>query len=269
MDNLHRDLAPVSAAAWAGIEEEVRRTFVLHLAGRRVVDTADPAGPALAAVGTGHLTQISTPSSPGLRARVHLVRPSTELRVAFTLARDAVDDVERGAGDSDWEPAKVAARTMALAEDRIIFEGWPEAGVDGIRSGSTNPPLPLPADVTAYPDAVSHALTTLRLAGVDGPYALLLGADAYTAVNETSDHGYPVREHITRVLSGPIVWAPAITGGALVSTRGGDFELHLGQDLSIGYRAHDADTVELYLQQTLTFSLHSPEAAVSLTPLNS
>jgi hypothetical protein len=86
-----------------------------------------------------------------------------------------------------------------------------------------------------YPDAISQALTALRLAGVGGPYNLVLSADAYTAVNETSVYGYPVHEHIARLLDGQIIWAPAIEGAFLLSGRGGDFELRIGQDLSIGY----------------------------------
>ncbi|NUU20067.1 MAG: bacteriocin family protein [Streptomycetaceae bacterium] len=265
MNNLHRELAPVSDAAWAEIEEEARRTFTLHLAGRRVVDVAGPSGTGLAAVGTGHTTEIPSPGS-GVHAVSREARHLVELRVPFTLDRAAIDDVLRGSDDSDWQPVKDAARTMALTEDRAVFEGWDEAGITGIRAGADTTPVALPARVEDYPDAVSRALTALRLAGVGGPYALLLGADAYTAVNETSNHGYPVREHVARVLSGgEIVWAPAIEGAALLSTRGGDFTLHLGQDLSIGYESHNASAVRLYLTESLTFSLYSPEAAVALT----
>lgn len=264
MNNLHRDLAPISAGAWAEIEEEARRTFTLHLAGRRVVDLAGPSGPELAAVGSGHLRQIQ-PMVTGSEARARESRPVVELRVPFTLDREAIDDVERGSQDSDWQPVKDAARTIAQAEDIAVFEGWPAAGITGVRSGSDNPPIELPADIADYPDAVSRALTTLRLAGVDGPYSLLLGADAYTAVNETSNHGYPLRQHLARVITGEIIWAPALQGAVVLSTRGGDFELHLGQDLSIGYLSHDEASVRLYLQESLTFSLYSPEAAVPLT----
>ncbi|WP_327065355.1 family 1 encapsulin nanocompartment shell protein [Kitasatospora sp. NBC_01250] len=263
MNNLHRDLAPISTGAWAQIEEEARRTFTLHLAGRRVVDLVGPVGPDLAAVGSGHLQSIAA-LVPGTSAHARESRPVVELRVPFTLDRQAVDDVERGSQDSDWQPVKDAARTMAQAEDTAIFEGWPAAGITGVRIGSDNPTVTLPGEVTDYPDAVSRALTTLRLAGVDGPYSLLLGADAYTAVNETSNHGYPVRQHLARVVTGEIIWAPALQGAVVLSTRGGDFELHLGQDLSIGYLSHDAHAVRLYLQESLTFALHSPEAAVTL-----
>jgi len=264
VNNLHRALAPVSAAAWAEIEEEARQTFQLHIAGRRVVDLHGPGGSTLAAVGTGHLTGI-TPPADGVLAYSRDSRPVVELRVPFTVDRTAVDDVERGSKDSDWQPVKDAARTIALAEDRAVFDGYPAAGIAGIRNGATNPAVPLPADVRDYPNAVSRALTALRLAGVGGPYSLLLGADAFTAVNETSDHGYPVHNHIARLLDGEIIWAPAVEGAFLLSARGGDFELHLGQDLAIGYLSHDADSVRLYLQESLTFLMHTGEAAVALT----
>jgi uncharacterized linocin/CFP29 family protein len=264
MKNLHRELAPVSDAAWASIEEETRRTFTLYLAGRRVADLAGPSGSPVAAVGTGHLAE-AEPPAPGVTARLRTALQVAELTVPFTLSRQAVDDVERGAKDPDWQPAKEAARTMALAEDRAVFDGYPAAGVVGIGTGSSNPALSLPADARQYPEVASHALTELRNAGVGGPYTLLLGTDAYTAVSETSDHGYPVREHLARVVDGQILWAPAIGGGVVLSTRGGDFEITLAQDLSIGYESHDAGSVRLYLIEAMTFQLHTPEAGIALT----
>ena len=138
---------------------------------------------------------------------------------------------------------KDASRQIAFAEDRSIFEGYPAAGIAGVRQASSNPALTLPADVRDYPAAVAEALGHLRSAGVDGPYSVVLSADAYTAVSETSDHGYPVFNHIDRLISGEIVWAPAIDGAFVLTTRGGDFALHLGQDTSIGYLSHDAETV--------------------------
>ncbi|WP_327675983.1 family 1 encapsulin nanocompartment shell protein [Kitasatospora sp. NBC_00458] len=263
MNNLHRDLAPVSAAAWEEIEEEARQTFKLHVAGRRVVDLSGPEGLTLAAVGTGHLSAIDPPAD-GVLAHAREARPVVELRVPFTVSREAVDDVERGSRDSDWQPVKDAARALARAEDRAVFEGYRAAGIEGIRAGASNPPVPLPADVRDYPTAASQALTALRLAGVGGPYALLLGADAYTAVSETSDHGYPVAAHIARLLDGEIIWAPAIEGAFLLSARGGDFELVLGQDVSVGYLSHTPDTVDLYLQESMTFRILTAEAAVAL-----
>ena len=188
-----------------------------------------------------------------------------EVRVPFVVDRQAVDDVERGSQDSDWQPVKYAAQQIAKVEDRAIFEGYPEAGITGLRAASSNAGESLPDDVRQYPEAVTRAVSQLRLAGVDGTYVLVLGARPYALVSEAVDHGYPVREHLMRTGVSEIVWAPAIEGGFVLSTRGGDFELHLGQDLSIGYLSHDATSVQLYLQESLTFLAYTAEAVVALS----
>jgi len=261
MNNLHRELAPISDVAWTSIEEEARRTLVGYVAGRRVVDVHGPDGPTLAAVGTGHLSDADAPAE-GITARLRQAQPLVELRVPFTLRRQAIDDVERGAQDPDWQPVKDAARVIAFAEDRAVFEGYRAAGITGIRAASSNPALAQPADVHEYPDVVSQALAALRLAGVGGPYSLVLSADAYAAVSATSDYGYPIREQLARLVDGELLWAPAIDGAFVLSVRGGDYALHLGQDTSLGYLSHDANAVELYFQESLTFLVHTSEAGV-------
>jgi len=265
MNNLHRELAPISEAAWADLEEETTRTLKRYLAGRRVVDVHGPGGVGLSAVGTGHLKAIEAPGD-GVLARQREVKALVEVRVPFELDRQQIDDVERGSGDSDWQPAKDAARRIAYAEDRAIFEGYAAAGIGGIRQGVSNPIQTLPEDVRQYPDAIAQALSQLRLAGVNGPYAVLLGADAYTALAETSDNGYPVLEHVRKLVKDEIIWAPALAGAFVLTTRGGDFDLHIGQDVSIGYLGHTDSVVRLYLQETFTFLLLTTEAAVALSP---
>jgi uncharacterized linocin/CFP29 family protein len=268
MNNLHRELAPISEAAWADIEEETSRTLKRYLAARRVVDVHGPGGVALSAVGTGHLHTIKTPDN-GIVARQRDVNALVELRVPFELNRQQVDDVERGAEDSDWQPAKDAARLLAFAEDRAIFDGYAAAGIGGIREGTSNPVMTLPADVRGYPDVFAQALTQLRQVGVNGPYSVLLSADAYTRLSETSDQGYPVMEHVKRLVDGEIIWAPAIAGAFVLTTRGGDFGFHIGQDISIGYLSHTDTAVRLYLQETFTFLLLTTEASVAINPAGS
>lgn len=264
MNNLHRELAPISDAAWQQIEEETTRTLKRYLAGRRVVDVPAPGGVALPGVGTGHVSLI-TPPGEGIAARQREVKPLVELRVPFDLSRQAIDDVERGSEDSDWQPAKDAAKKLAFAEDRAIFTGYDEAGIEGIREVTSNPIESLPPDVREYPDAVAHALSQLRLVGVNGPYSVLLGAAEYTALAETRDHGYPVLEHLKRIVDGNIVWAPALEGAIVLTTRGGDFELNVGQDVSIGYLSHTQEAVRLYLQETFVFRVLTSEASVVLS----
>lgn len=265
MNNLYRELAPVTEAAWDEIELEATRTFKRHIAGRRVVDVSEPGGPVTAAVSTGRLASVAPPTD-GVQAHLRECKPLVRLRVPFTLSRYEIDKVERGANDSDWDPVKEAAKKLAFVEDRAIFEGYAAASIEGIRSASSNKSLTLPADPREIPDVITQAISELRLAGVDGPYSVLLSADVYTKVSETTEHGYPILEHIDRLVPGDIIWAPAIDGAFVLTTRGGDFDLQLGTDVSIGYTSHDADSVQLYLQETLTFLCYTAEASVPLSP---
>lgn len=265
MNNLHRELAPISDAAWAAIEEEAARTLKRHLSARRVVDVVGPKGLDYSAVGTGHVRQIAAPAD-GVQSLQRDVKALVELRVPFQLSRQQIDDVERGATDSDWSPVKEAAKKIAFAEDRAVFDGYAAAGIQGMRAGASNPGILLPSKAEGYSAAVAHAVSQLRLAGCNGPYALVLGADAYTAASGGSDDGYPILHHIERVVDGGVIWAPAIEGGFVVTTRGGDFELDIGQDISIGYSSHSGASVELYFMESFTFRLLTTEAVAVLAP---
>jgi uncharacterized linocin/CFP29 family protein len=235
------------------------------LAARRVVDVLGPKGLELSAIGTGHLRQIET-LGDGIQAAQREVKALVELRVPFQITRQEIDDVERGARDSDWLPVKDAARKIAFAEDRSVFDGYAAAGIHGVRQGVSNPVVTLSSNVKSYPAAVARAVSQMRLAGVNGPYALLLGAEQYTAASAESDEGYPILQHIQHLVDGEIVWAPAVQGGFVVTTRGGDFELDIGQDISIGYLSHSQTMVELYFQEAFTFRMLTAEAAVVLVP---
>jgi uncharacterized linocin/CFP29 family protein len=120
-------------------------------------------------------------------------------------------------------------------------------------------------DYEKYPRVVAEALNKLRKTGIDGPYAIALGPRCYTGLTEiTTRGGYPVIEHVRRLVDGPIVWAPGINGACVLSMRGGDFDLTVGRDFSVGYSSHDATSVGLYLVESFTFRLITPEAAVPL-----
>lgn len=264
MSNLHRRLAPISESAWAGIEQEATRTFRRNVAGRRMVDLPEPRGTEFSALTTGHTAPATSPRD-GVRALRRSSLPVIELRAPFTVTRSAIDDVDRGAVDSDWQPVKDAAAAIAHAEDALVFTGSTADGIPGIVPSSTNKPIPLPERIEDFPDAVARATSALRLVAVDGPYSLALPAELYTAVSETVDRGVPVYHHVQTMLKdGHIIWAPALAHPVLVSERGGDYELHRGQDLSIGYLRHDAETVELYLQETLTVRVATAEASVAI-----
>jgi uncharacterized linocin/CFP29 family protein len=265
MNNLFRELAPVSAAAWGEIEEEARRTLKATLAARKLVDFSGPKGWRKSAAATGRMEEIPAPLKGAVEARLRRVLPMMELRVPFELERAEIDSIERGAKDADLDPVIDAARNIAMAEDRAVFYGHGPAGIKGISELAPGRPVGLTTNYEDYPLAVATGISRLRAAGVDGPFAIALSKNCYTGITETTKAGYPVIQHVRRLLDGPIVWAPALDGAVVLSMRGGDFELIVGQDFSIGYLDHTAKVVRLYLQESFTFRVLSEQAAVALS----
>ena len=264
MTHLHRDLAPISAAAWTAIEDEARRTLKTMLAARRLVDFRGPLGWQTACVSTGRVESAPPPHGCEAEAKLRGVLPMVELRVSFVLRRSEIDAVDRGAEDPDTGPVKAAARRIAIAEDRAVFHGYAAARIRGMCGTDAADRVSLGDDVAGYPASIAAALGRLRDRGVDGPFAVALSERAYTDLVEATHDGYPVLEHVRHLVDGPLVWAPGLDGALAVSQRGGDFALTVGQDFSIGYLSHDAEHVRLYLEESFTFQAISPEAAVAL-----
>ncbi|MGD9743080.1 MAG: family 1 encapsulin nanocompartment shell protein [Dongiaceae bacterium] len=265
MNHLLRDLAPIPTEVWAEIDREVTRTLKTTLAARKLVDFIGPKGWTKSAVGIGRSTPIAPPPESEVQARLRQALPLVELRAPFELARDEIEAIERGAKNPDLDPVIDAAREIAIAEDHAIFHGYPAAGIQGICEAQAASSVNLGDDYETYPVAVATALNRLRGEGVGGPYALALSERRYADLLESTKGGYPVVEHVRRLVDGPLVWAPGLEGGVVLSLRGGDFELTVGQDFSIGYLDHDSERVRLYIEESFTFWLLSPQAAVPLT----
>ena len=265
MDLLKRELAPITTEAWRQIDSEARRVLKLHLAGRKVVDFSGPHGWELGGVNTGRLKQIETAPVEQVGHAIRDVRPLVELRSPIVLSILELDYAARGATDLDLDAVIFAAERIARAEDSAIFHGFKEGNITGIIEKSPHSPIDVKSG-PEWPRAVSVAKEVLRLAGVNGPYALALGVDAYNELTADGDDGYPLRHRIEESLvDGSLVWAPALKQGAvLLSTRGGDYELTIGQDLAIGYMAHNRTEVELYLTESFTFRVLEDKAAISL-----
>ena len=265
MNDLLRGLAPVSDAAWKEIDNKARRTLTPILAARKLVDFKGPLGWRDSAVGLGRVSALAVPPRERVTAAIRQVQARVELRAEFTLSRPEIEVIDRGGPDPDLDPVREAARAIGLAEDRAVFHGYAAAGIKGINDQPRTHCMTISTDYEQYPRAVAEALNRLRNAGVDGPYAIALGPRCYTGVIETTERGgYPVFEHLRLVLGGAVLWAPGVDGAVVMSQRGGDFELTLGEDVALGYLDHDAERVHLFLEESFTFQVLTPEAAVHL-----
>jgi uncharacterized linocin/CFP29 family protein len=265
MDLLKRRHAPLTDEAWEQVDTEARRVLKLHLAGRKVVDFSGPHGWKLGAVNTGRLKPIGKGAVGGVSHALREVQPLVEVRAPFTMKIAELDDASRGADDLDLDPVIAVAERVARAEDTAIFHGFKEGQITGIIEASPHKAIGVNA-ILEWPRAVVAALEALRAAGMNGPYALALGLQAYDELDADSEDGYPLRRRFQEGLPDvSLVWAPALQGGAvLLSTRGGDYELTVGQDLSIGYAVHDRTDVELFLTESFTFRVLEEKAAIFL-----
>lgn len=266
MNHLFRELAPITEKAWSEIEAEAKRSLSNFLAARRLVDFSGPNGWEAAAVTLGTVEGLATAPADGVTAARRRVQPYVELRTHFTLQRSELDAIDRGHVSPDLDPVVDAARRAALAEDKAVFHGYSPGDIIGIAEASPHEAVSLGDDFGRYPTWAATAVAKLRDSGVEGPYAIALGPRCYAGILETTeDGGYPILERLRLILGGPVVYAPAVNGAVVMSMRGDDFELYSGQDFSIGFTRADSDTVELYIEESLTFHVHSAEAAVALT----
>jgi uncharacterized linocin/CFP29 family protein len=266
MSHLLRSLAPITAPGWSLLDDEARSRLRLGLAARKLVDFSGPHGFDHSSLNLGRVGAAVDSGIGGVEARLRQVLALAEIKVPFTVSRSVLLDAERGASDLDLDDLDKAARKVATVENVAVLHGWSAAGIVGATEASVHEPVALGSEFADYPLAVGRATELLRAAGIDGPYGLALGPDAYTGVVETAERGgHLLLDHLRTILGGPVAWAPGVRGGVVLSLRGGDFVLDCGEDLSIGYDHHDAETVALYLEETFTFQVTSPDAAVALT----
>lgn len=269
--HLLRELAPIPGVGWKMIDDEARERLTPQLAARRLVDWKGPGGWAHSATNLGRteLLDSGPPGSPAgageILARRRRVLPLTEVRVPFAVERSELFDAERGALDLRLDDLDRAARLAAEIENQVVFHGWPAAGIDGIVPTVTAGEPGLGGDTGGYPGAVAAAVAGLRGNGIEGPFALAVSPALYTRIAGTAEHGgYLLQEHLERILGGRVVRTPGLDGAVVLSQRGGDFLLDVGQDLAVGYSHHDADTITFYLEETLSFRVVEPDAALAL-----
>jgi uncharacterized linocin/CFP29 family protein len=263
-DLLRRSFAPLGAAAWQQVDRTASDVLQQNLAGRKLVDFTGPLGWQFGALNTGRIDLLEESPVPEVGLGLRRVLPLVELRAPIRLAQSEIDSVARGAEDPDLQTLVQAAKHVAQAEDAAVFNGYAPAGISGIIPSSPHEPIAVSGG-DDWPRAVVAAQEKLRRAGVTGPSALAMGTRCYDELLAATSNGYPVIRQLDRhILGGPIVHAPSILHAVLLAIRGGDYQLVVGEDLSVGYASHDRDWVELYLTESFTFRVLEPAAAVAL-----
>jgi uncharacterized linocin/CFP29 family protein len=264
MNHLLRGHAPITDIGWKLIDEEAQERLEPGLAARRVVDFNGPLGWEQSATSLGRAEPPLPKASNGLEASKRTVLPFVELRAPFSVDRAELSQGDRGAEDVDFADLDRAAQVIVNAENGAIFHGL-KGSFEGMTEASSHKPLKHKGDPTALPNLIATGVDALMRIGIAGPFALVLGHDAWTYVEGAAEEGgWPLRRHLREILDGPLIWAPGVEGAVLASLRGGDFLFDCGQDIAVGYRSHDPDSVELYLELSFSFRVVTPEAAIAV-----
>ena len=232
MSHLLREHAPITETAWQLIDDEAREP---PDAGARCPEARRLLRPArLGVLGDQPRSYDPARRSTGRRrgGAAAPVLAVVELRAAFTVvARRAAATPTAAREDVDLAALDEAAHRLASAENRAVFHGFDDAGITGITEASPRTTRSRWATTaTATRATLPEAVEALLRAGIDGPYGLALGPEAYTRVLETTEHGgYPLLDHLREIIGGPLVWAPGVEGAVVVSQRGGDFLFDVGR----------------------------------------
>lgn len=261
---LKREFAPISDQAWKQIDEQAAKTIRSTLTCRRVVDFKGPYGWEFGAVNIGRL-DVKGKEKSDVYWGTRRVQPIIEVREPFHLKQMELDDFGRGAADVDLDPVIETAIRVATFEDRAVYHGFEPGGIRGIAQATEHKGPGVPKNGNDFPTAVSLAVQMLIEANIEGPYSLVLGREPYFNLLSAGNQGYPPYKIVQEMLQGgEVLMSRALTGGILLSVRGGDFELSVGKDLSVGYADHTRDAVELYIAESFTFRVLEPKAAVVL-----
>ena len=263
-DLLKRNLAPLTDKAWAAIDAQAARILKGSLSARKVVDVSGPHGWAAAAVNLGALEAPGKEAVPGVAWALRKALPLVEIRAPFAVDMAAMDEVDRGRANPDFTAVDAAARRAALFEETAVYHGLAGAGIEGILAAAAHRPVAAALDAPAFLAAVEKAVVLIEKHGIGGPYALVLGTAPYQRLMSGNPAGYPLPAQVKEMVHGDVYWSPAIDGGLVLSRRGGDYELTLGQDLSLGYAGHEGGRVQLFVTASFTFRVLEPAAAVGL-----
>lgn len=257
MDILRRSSAPISGAAWSQIDGVAAEYLKNALSARFLVGASSPKGWGFQVVSSGRLGEIKKKGA--VSYGLYMVKPLLELRVPFELDVWELDNASRGARDVDLDALEKAVAEVAAFEDSVLYNGLKEAGIEGLTAAGTPSPVEFPAEPENMAQAVSAGISHLIRSGIEGPFNLAVPPDIWQQIKGYVK-GMPLEQHIVKILGGELIMARDLKRPVLVSARGGDFGMTIGQDLSIGYSAHSSKAVTLYITESFTFEIFEPRA---------
>jgi len=263
MDILKRTIAPLTQSAWDEIDSRAEEVLKSRLTARKAVRVNGPMGWDFAALSEGRLDLVQNKDAE-VAVGVFKVKPLIEARVSFTLNRWELDNLTRGAKDIDLTNLEDAVKKIAEFEEKTVYKGLKDGHIKGLEEASAHKKIPFGNDGTQIMEAISKGLIDLKDHFQEGPFVLIVGEEVFKRLN-TSGQVYPLFNQIESLINGKILLNPVIKGAFLFPYDNKNFELTIGQDFSIGYDSHDAETIKLFITESLTFRVLDENIIVSYT----
>lgn len=266
MDILKRELAPIPLEAWSEIDAQASRSLTATLSARKVVDVNGPMGTDFAGVPEGRLEYPKKQRKGDVSYGIHKVHHLIEARMPFALDILELDNVVRGAKDIDLSNLEQAARKIALFEEKVVYHGMPQANIKGLKSCVGDACQTMGSKPEQLLEAIAGGITIFTERSIEGPYSFVAGPKIWSNMSAHLQ-GYPVKMQAENILGGSVFLSPYLSGqfeneAYMISLRGGDFEIILGQDLSIGYDSHTDTAATLYFTESFTFRILEPAAVI-------
>ena len=259
MNILKKDLAPITEKAWNEIEEQSDRVVQEYLTSRRLADISGPHGIEFGAISTGKLKIPSNQSKEGVQIGIREVVPLLEVRKSFSLDLWELDNASRNADDIELKPLEKAAKQIASFEDLCFYYGFDNSIATGLINVMEDKQVKVKVTPVDFLRTVAEEISVLQQKAVEGPYSIVL-PDAVWAKLVSLSSAYPFRLLLEDLIGGKIFTHHTNKEIFLLSQRGGDFELHLGQDISLGYEGSDKKKVNLFYSESFNYQFHNPEA---------
>lgn len=261
MNILKKSLAPITDQAWDEIKSEADKVFKTSLTAREIVDIEGPLGMDYNAVATGRLRVPENQSKSAVNYGIREVLPLIEVRKPFYLNIWELDNLSRGAKDVDLDSLQKAASEMALFEENLIYNGFDKGNVKGLIKSADHKAVSTPENTDEFLKSVAEQVIQLRKSYVNGPYSMVISEKVWEKLVKLTE-GYPFTKQLKNIIGGKIIVNHNLKKSLLLSEQGGDYELVIGQDHTIGYESHDNEKVKLYFTASYTFRVLSPEAII-------
>jgi uncharacterized linocin/CFP29 family protein len=261
MDLLKKHLAPISPEGWEVIERTASETLQANLSARRSIDVVGPKGLDYTSVNLGRLNIGSSGDDRGVQYGVYQVQPLVESRISFTVKTWELDNLARGARDIDLDDVIQAARSMAKFEEEAVFKGFKDGSITGLEKSAEFKLKDLKTDSDDLLDALADGQLKMRQSGVDGGADLIVDPQMWKFLGKPT-RGGTLKKIVEQQIGGEVIFSEHVSGAMLLANRGGDLELTVGQDFSIGYHHHNSEEIFLFLTESFTFRVIAPEAIV-------